>query len=130
MHGSMNKAPAYAAIAALLALAACNGQPTPTAAENAAAAANAAEAAKPPAEMPPAVQSTKTYRCDDNSTVMVDLFVGGKQANIHPTATGAPIMVKAEAAGEAMVAEGYSLKENGGSITLTMPGKKSQSCKA
>jgi hypothetical protein len=124
----MNKAPVFAAVAAILSLAACNGQATPTAAENAAAAANAAEAAKPPVEMPPSVKSTKTYRCDDNSVVSVELYVGDKQANLHPTPKATPIMLRAAEAGQPMTAEGYSLTGTEKKITLTTPTKKSQSC--
>jgi hypothetical protein len=124
----MNKAPVIAAVAALLSLAACNGQATPSAADNAAAAANAAEAAKPPVEMPPSVKSTKTYRCDDNSVVSVELYVGDKQANLHPTEKGTPVMLRAPEAGQPMTAEGYSLSGTDKKITLTTPTKKSQTC--
>lgn len=124
----MTKAPLFAAVAVLLSLAACNGKATPTEAENAAAAANAAEAAKPPVEMPPSVKSTKTYRCDDNSVVSVELYVGDKQANLHPTEKGAPIMLRSAEAGQPMTAEGYSLEGTEKKITLTTPTKKSQTC--
>lgn len=124
----MTKAPILAAVAAMLSLAACNGNASPTAAENAAAAANAAEAAKPPVEMPPSVKSTKTYRCDDNSVVSVELYVGDKQANLHPTEKGTPVMLRAPEAGQPMTAEGYSLAGTEKKITLTTPTKKSQTC--
>ncbi|CAN5146294.1 hypothetical protein BH09PSE3_BH09PSE3_25480 [soil metagenome] len=124
----MNKAPAFAAVAALLSLAACNGQVTPTAAENAAAEANAAAAAKPPVEMPPSVTATKTFRCDDQSVVSVEFYVGDKQANLHPTEKGPAIMLRAADASAAKTADGYSLQGTEKKITLTTPTKKSQSC--
>jgi hypothetical protein len=124
----MNKAPAFAALAALLSLAACNGQATPTAEQNASDAANAAEAAKPPAEMPPSVTATKTFRCDDNSVVSVEFYVGNKQANLHPTEKGAPIMLHGDEAGKPLTGAGYSLTGSGSKITLVTPTKKSQSC--
>jgi uncharacterized lipoprotein NlpE involved in copper resistance len=124
----MTKVPVFAAIAAILSLAACNGKANPTAADNAAAAANAAEAAKPPTEMPPSVKSTKTYRCDDNTIVSVELYVGDKQANLHPTEKGAPVMLRAAEAGQPMTAEGYSLAGTEKKITLTTPTKNSQTC--
>src|ERR1700712_4363678 len=101
----MNKAPLLAAVAALLSLAACNGKATPTAEQNASDAANAAEAAKPPVEMPPSVTATKTFRCDDNSVVSVEFYVGDKQANLHPTEKGAAIMLRADEAGKPLIAE-------------------------
>lgn len=124
----MTKAPIFAAVAALLSLAACNGQATPTAEQNASDAANAVEAAKPPVEMPPSVVATKTFRCDDNSVVSVEFYVGDKQANLHPTEKGPAVMLRADEAGKPLVAEGYSLEGTQTKITLATPAKKSQSC--
>jgi hypothetical protein len=124
----MNKAPVFAAVAALLSLAACNGKATPTAEQNASDAANVAEAAKPRAEMPPSVKSTKTYRCDDNSVVSVELYVGDKQANLHPTEKGPSVMLRADEAGKPMTGEGYTLSGSEAKISLTTPTKKSQTC--
>ncbi|WP_293882841.1 hypothetical protein [Sphingomonas sp.] len=124
----MNKAPALAALAALLSLAACNGKATPTAEQNAADAANAVEAAKPPVEMPPSVVATKTFRCDDNSVVSVEFYVGDKQANLHPTEKGAAVMLRVDEAGKPLIAEGYSLAGDQKKITLAMPAKPSQTC--
>lgn len=124
----MNKSPILAAVAALLSLAACNGQATPTAEQNASDAANAAEAAKPPAEMPPSVTATETFRCDDNSVVSVEFYVGDKQANLHPTEKGPAVMLRADEAGKPLTAEGYSLEGSQKKITLTTPKAKSQTC--
>jgi hypothetical protein len=124
----MNKAPAFAALAALLSLAACNGQATPSAEQNISDAANAVEAAKPPVEMPPSVTATKTFRCDDNSVVSVEFYVGDKQANLHPTEKGSPVMLRADEAGKPLIAEGYSLEGSQKKITLATPTKKSQTC--
>jgi hypothetical protein len=124
----MTKAPILAAVAALLSLAACNGQATPTAEQNASDAANAAEAAKPPVEMPPSVTATKTFRCDDNSVVSVEFYVGDKQANLHPTEKGPAVMLRADEAGKPLIAEGYSLEGSQKKITLTTPKAKGQTC--
>jgi len=40
-----------------------------------------------PVELPPAIASTKTYRCKDNSLVRIDWLQGGKGAYLHGEAT-------------------------------------------
>ncbi len=112
-----------AAIAAVLALAACDNKPANTsepAATNA-----AAPVAK--VELPPAVKSSKQYRCKDESVVTINLFDGDLAANIREE--GAPIlMLKAEAPGKPFVADGAELVVNGDTATLTRPGHPKQDC--
>lgn len=90
-----------------------------------------------PVELPPAIAASKTYRCKDNSLVRIDWLAQDKGAYVHgdgqaqthlqpaPAAEGQP-------ASTDLVAEGYVLKGNAtaASVTLTQPGKGSQSCKA
>jgi crotonobetainyl-CoA:carnitine CoA-transferase CaiB-like acyl-CoA transferase len=85
-----------------------------------------------PVELPPAIAASKIYRCKDNSIVYIDWLADKKTANFRADKAAAPTQVKAAAEGEAMTAEGYSLTGNAeaASITLTRPGKGSQSCKA
>lgn len=119
-----------AAAAALLALAACSSEPETIVGggpqdEMAEELANAA-----PVELPPSVKESKSYRCKDNTVVYVDFLSGDKSANLRTDKAAPPVLLKAEEAGKPMVAEGYSLSGRGASITLTLPGKGSQSCKA
>ena len=118
------------AIAAAAALAGCNKEDQSAAQAAEAEAANAAAAA--PVELPPSIAASKIYRCKDNSVVYIDWLSDNKSANVRTEKNGAPTQVKAAEAGEAMVAEGYSLTGNAtaGSVTLTRPGSGSQSCKA
>jgi len=87
-------------------------------------------AAAPKVELPPAVKSTKAYRCKDNSLVYIDLFQGDKLANIRDTKDGTPTQLKAEEAGKPMVAAGYAVSGSGDTLTVERPGRGSQSCKA
>jgi hypothetical protein len=117
-------------------LAACNNepivggdQPDPMARELA----NAA-----PIELPPAIAASKTYRCKDNGLVNIDWLQGGKGAYVHgegQTQTHLkPIEpVEGKPASTDLVAEGgYVLKgdASASSVSLTLPGKGAQSCKA
>ena len=82
--------------------------------------------------LPPAIVASKIYRCKDNSVVYIDWLSDKKSANVRSDKNGPATQVVAPAEGEAMVAEGYSLTGTsaGSSVTLTRPGKGSQSCKA
>lgn len=117
---------------ALLGLAACDTAPTTVTANTQSYDPMAAELANAaPVELPPALKSSDSFRCKDNSVVYVDFFQGDTQANIRlGDRTGVPTVLRAPAAGEPFVAEGYSLSGTGKSITLTKPGAGSQSCNA
>lgn len=120
----------FAAASALLALAACNTEPETIVAggprdDMADELANAA-----PVELPPSVKDTKTYRCKDNTLVYIDFLSDDMTANLKLEKNAAPTQLKAPEAGQPMVAEGYSLSGSGDTVTIELPGKGSQSCKA
>ena len=91
-----------------------------------------ANAAAAPVVMPPAIVASKIYRCKDNSIVYIDWLAGDQTANFRAAQGETPTQLKAETAGGAMVAEGYSLigLPTGTTVTLTRPGKSEQACKA
>ena len=88
------------AVAALLALAACNSKPaTPEVLDSnpdpmANTLANAA-----PVELPPAIKSEKTLRCKDNSLLYVTFFQGDKQAVVRTKKDGPATTLKSDVAG-------------------------------
>ncbi|MFT3964901.1 MAG: hypothetical protein QM690_03325 [Sphingobium sp.] len=85
----------------------------------------------PVAELPPALKSSKSYRCKDNSLVFIDLFDGDKLANLRTEKDAAPVQLKAAEAGQPLEAEGgYKIEGSGNSLTVTRPGKPAQACKA
>ena len=91
----------------------------------------AEELAKAPkVVLPPSIKSTKSYRCKDGGLIYVDLFQGDKMASLRTTDTGPATKLEATEAGQPMVAEGYSMTVSGNSLTVTQPGKGSQTCKA
>ena len=91
----------------------------------------AEELAKAPkVVLPPSIKSTQSYRCKDGSLIYVDLFQGDKMANLRNTDTGPATKLEAPEAGQPMVAEGYTMTVSGNSLTVTQPGKGSQTCKA
>lgn len=120
--------PLAAVLAATFALAACENKPAEPVVDNDPNSANFTGAATgKPVELPPAVKSSKLYRCDDGSVAKVNLFQGDKMASVSEE-TGSPTMLKAEEAGKPLVAEGFELVVNGNKITLTRPGHPKQSC--
>lgn len=119
---------AAASIAAILSLAACNNEPeTIKAGGNDPQAAELAKAA--PVELPPSIQSSRTYRCKDNSLFYADFYTNNT-AQVRTERTGTPTTLTAAEAGQAYTADGYSLSGNGASVSYTSPGKGTQSCKA
>lgn len=113
-----------------VALAAC--QPETIGADNAVDPMANELAAAPPVELPPAITSTKTYRCADNSVVNLDWLADGS-ANLRVGDAAAPTRLIAGAEGGALTnADGTSLTGDAqaASVSLTLPGKSEQSCKA
>lgn len=126
----MSKTPsslAAAVLGAALALSACTEDHNITAADND----PQAEALKKagPVAAPPMIQASRTYRCKDNSLVYVDFYTNST-ARIR-TAKDGPATALAMAEGAAAyTAEGYSVSGNSPQVTVTAPGKGTQSCKA
>ena len=118
---------AAASVAASLLLSACNNEPevvdtNPDPMKDELAKAK-------PVEAPPMIQASRTYRCKDNSLVYVDFYTNNT-AQFRTKKEGQATMLTAPAAGQAYVAEGYSVSGNAPQITLTAPGKSGISCKA
>jgi crotonobetainyl-CoA:carnitine CoA-transferase CaiB-like acyl-CoA transferase len=80
-----------------------------------------------PIELPPSIVASKIYRCKDNSVVYIDWLSDNKSANVRNDKNGTPTHVVGPEAGQAMVAEGYSLTGSATAATITYNGK---SCKA
>jgi len=120
------------AAAALIALSACNSQPSKPEVVDTNPDPMAAELAnKGAVELPPAIKADKTFRCKDNSLVYVTFFQGDKQAIVKTKKDGSPTTLKADKAGDPLVADGgWKLTGDTGHITLTQPGKGEQACKA
>ncbi len=117
-----------AAVAVLLTLSACQ-QETIVAGRKDDMAEELAKA--PKVVLPPAIKSTKAYRCKDASLVYVDLFQGDKMANLRSTENGPATKLEAPEPGQPLVAEGgYSLTVSGNNVNVTQPGKGAQTCKA
>jgi hypothetical protein len=117
-----------AAVAALLTLSACQ-QETIVAGRKDDMAEALAKA--PKVVLPPAIKSTKAYRCKDGDLVYVDLFQGDKMANLRSIENGPATKLEAPEAGQPMVAEGgYSLTVSGNNVNVAQPGKGAQVCKA
>lgn len=118
-----------AAALALVSLAACDNKPTEVSSTSADP--NAAELAKrKPVELPPMMTSEVTFRCKDQSVYIVDFFQGDKQVLIKPEKKGSLTKLPAEKAGDPYKADGYELTGDKTGITLTLPGKAAQACKA
>lgn len=117
-----------AAVAALLSLAACENKPEEVDSRAADPMADQLKNA-PAVELPPSIKANVTFRCKDNSLVYVDFFDGDKQANLRTEKDGTPITLKADAAGNPLTGEGYTLTGNPKQIELSGP-KGAKTCTA
>ena len=114
---------------ALLALSACNNADKAETVTLTAPDPMASEIAnRAPVELPPAMKAEATMRCKDNSLVYVTFFEGDKMAVVKLAKDGPATILKAEKAGDPLVAEGYSLKGDPKTVTLTAPGKGTLTC--
>lgn len=115
------------------ALAACNNEPIvggdqPDPMKDALA--NAA-----PVELPPAIVSTKSYRCKDNSVVRID-WLADKTAYVHgegqaQTHVKPAVAAEGEPASTELVAEGgFALtgEAAASNVSVTLPGKGKVTC--
>ena len=76
-------------------------------------------------------KADKTFRCKDNSLLYVTLFEGDKLALIKTKKDGTATRLTAATTGEPLTAEGgWKLTGDAKTITVTQPGKPSQSCKS
>ena len=90
-----------------------------------------------PVELPPAIAASKTYRCKDNSLVQIDWLAQNKGAYVHGDGQAQTHLkpaepVEGQPASTDLTAEGgFVLKGNAtaSTVSLTLPGKGSQSCK-
>ena len=128
----MTRTPLLLALIATAALAGCNKENHTIIAGPDEDAANQAPSMNGPVTLPPSILASKSYRCKDNSIVFIDWLSDNKSANFRAKRTDAPVTLSAPQAGQPMTADGYSLtgSSSGSSITLTRPGKGSQSCTA
>ncbi|MFW2851611.1 hypothetical protein ACM61V_06765 [Sphingomonas sp. TX0543] len=117
---------------ALTVLSACNSKPEKPEVLDINPDPMAAELAnKGTVELPPAIKAEKTFRCKDNSLVYVTFFQGDKQVFVKSKKDGTPTTLKAEKAGDTLVADGgWKLTGDTTHITLTQPGKGELTCKA
>jgi hypothetical protein len=120
---------AAAAVAASLILSACSNEPEIVDTNPDPMKEQLAKAA--PVELPPAIKEAKSYRCKDNSLVHVTFLTDNITAMVRDKQEEPPVAtLKAPAAGQPFVAEGFSLTVNGNTITYKSPDTGSQSCRA
>lgn len=84
-------------------------------------------------QLPPSIAVSKIYRCADNTVAYVDWLSDSKSANIRTVQAGVPTRLTAAEPGKPMTGPaGYSLSgvPSAASVTIAVPGRKAQSCKA
>ena len=123
MHSKLTPLAAVAAAATLM-LGACNSGSDD--AENAQA--NAAQNTAAPVTLK-MIQASRTYRCKDNSLLYVDFYTNDT-AGARIGQEGERTELTAADGQPPYTAEGWSISANADEITLTAPGKGTQTCRA
>ena len=126
----MNSKFLTATLLAAAALAGCNKQSHTIVAENPGDKSGPVVAKIDPASLPPAIEASKSYRCDDGSVAYVDWLADKMTANIRASKTGTPTQVKTAEVGKPMTAASASLtgSATSSSVNITLPGKGAQKC--
>jgi hypothetical protein len=121
-----NTLPLAAAFAALFTLSACSEPETITSgpADPQAAALNAAA----PVENVRMIQASRTFRCKDNSLIYADFYTDNT-ASVRTEKDGARTVLNATDGKPPFTAEGWSISDNAGEVSITAPGKGTQSCR-
>ncbi len=118
---------AAGAIAAVLFLAACSDEPEVINASANDPMAEQLKKAPPVKELPPAIASSRTYRCSDNSLFYVDFYTNNT-ALLRTVRGGEAITLTAEGGNPPFTGEGRSVSGNGEAVRITAPGKNNLSC--
>jgi hypothetical protein len=119
---------AAAALAATILTAACNSEPETITANTHDPQAEALAKA-PPRELPPAIQASRTYRCRDNSLLYADFYTNDTvRARINDR-NATPTALTAEGGNPPYTAEGWSISADADQVTLTAPGRGTQTCR-
>jgi len=119
----MNRVALLSVLVAAAALAGCNkSEPVVNEAANA--------VVNEPLVLPPSIVASKAYRCKDNSLAYVDFLSDGKTATVRDARDATPTALTMTEPGKPYTAEGYSLTGSAtdANVTITRPGKGSQSC--
>jgi hypothetical protein len=119
---------AAAALAVTILTAACNSEPE-TITANAHDPQAEALGKAPPRELPPAIQASRTYRCRDNSLLYADFYTDNTvRARINDR-NADPTALTAEGGNPPYTAEGWSISADADQVTLTAPGRGTQTCR-
>jgi hypothetical protein len=120
---------AAASVAATLLLAACNNEPEVIDQNPPDPQAEALKNAPPVTELPPAIQASRTFRCRDNSLVYADFYTNNTVRVRQGSQTAAQTTLTAEGGNPPYRADGWSISANADQVTITQPGRASQSCR-
>jgi hypothetical protein len=119
---------AAASLAATLPLSACSSEPEVVDPRGPDPQAEALKNAAP-VELPPAIQASRTFRCRDNSLVYADFYTNSTVRVRQGTRTAEQTTLTAEGGNPPFRGEGWSVSANAEQVTITQPGRGSQSCR-
>ena len=123
-----NTLPVAAALAAFLTLSACSSEPETITAGPADPQAAALNAAAPVGGDLRMIQASRTFRCKDNSLIYVDFYTDNT-ASARTEKDGARTVLNPTEGKPPFTAQGWSVSGNATEVSITAPGKGTQSCR-
>lgn len=80
-------------------------------------------------QLPPAIVSGHTYRCDDDSVIRVEYLAGDQGALLQPSGNGTAIRLAADETGGNLTGSGYVVAGRGTAIVFQRPSGPREHCK-
>lgn len=113
-------------------LAGCDNQPQgsePSQAANAAAPAENQVATIDPADLPPAIVDSPSYRCDDRKALYVDVLQDKQAVLVRNSRADTPTRLDREGDSGPFTSDGVSLSGTGTEVRYASPDRPSQVCR-
>ena len=127
----MRQRAALWAVALAGALASCGSDMNGTGDRKAAEQGNAsAVGAEAPAELPPMVLRSASYRCDDGDALYVDVLTGEDAVSVRDSRADVPTRLVRENGSGPFAGEGRTLSGIGEEVQYSAPNRPEQECRA
>lgn len=82
-----------------------------------------------PAELPPMIERSPAYRCDDGHALYVDVLTDEKSVMVRDTRADIPLRLKRSAADEPFAGSQRTLSGTGAEVRYSTPERPDQTCR-
>lgn len=82
-----------------------------------------------PADMPPPIVRSRSYRCDDGNALYVDVLQDKHVVLVRNSRSDVPTRLERESDAGPLTADGFSLSGTGNEVRYSSPERPSQACR-